>query len=543
MTRRGNSVWTVAAVAAVTCLTLVGCFSRSGGRAPVVARQEAKEQDEAFALNGVAPAPMATAAAGEPQPPPADREQYALIRENDFRLAAAEPLSTFSVDVDTASYANVRRLLNQGARVPPDAVRLEELVNYFDYRYPEPEGDAPFSVSTEVATCPWRTQHRLVRIGLKARSIDWGQRPSSNLVFLLDVSGSMDDPLKLPLVKKSVKMLLETLGENDRVAVVVYAGAAGLVLDSTTCDQKETILEALDQLQAGGSTAGGAGIELAYRVAQEHFVPGGLNRVILCTDGDFNVGVSDQGSLVRMIEEKARGGVFLTVLGFGMGNLQDSTLEQLADKGNGNYGYVDSELEARKLLVQEAGGTMMTVAKDVKIQVEMNPARVQAYRLIGYENRILAHQDFNDDTKDAGEIGAGHRVTALYEVVPVGVPIDVPGVDPLRYQQPAPTSSAAGSGELLFVKLRYKLPDGDTSTLVTTPVEDAGAGLDQASEDFHFAAGVAAFGMLLRDSRYKGDATWDLVRELSTGGRGADTSGYRADFLELVEKARAATAR
>ncbi len=487
---------------------------------------------------GCPEAPPQLVTGGVVQPPPLDREQYDLIQENSFRLAAQEPLSTFSVDVDTASYANVRRMILAGQRPPVDAVRLEELVNYFPYDYPEPDGDQPFSVSAEVAGCPWQPQHRLVRIGLKARSIDWQQRPLSNLVFLLDVSGSMSDPNKLPLVKESMRLLLAQLGENDRVAMVVYAGAAGLVLDSTSCDRKEEILAALSSLQAGGSTAGGAGIELAYRVAQEHFVPGGLNRVILCTDGDFNVGVSDRGSLVRLVEDQAKAGVFLTVLGFGMGNLQDSTLEQLADKGNGNYAYVDSALEARKVLVEQAGGTLLTVAKDVKIQVEMNPARVAAYRLIGYENRVLAHQDFNDDRKDAGEIGAGHTVTALYQVVPVGVPIEVPGIDPLRYQQPTQVSAAAGGPELLFVKLRSKRPDGDTSSLVSLAVEDRGVALERSSEDFRFAAAVTAFGLLLRGSEQRGAASWEMVRTLAGASLGDDRGGYRAGFVALVDRAR-----
>ncbi len=334
-------------------------------------------------------------------------------------------------------------------------------------------------------------------------------------------------------------MLVEILDKNDRVAMVVYAGAAGLVLDSTSCDRQSTVLDALDSLSAGGSTAGGAGIELAYSVAQENFISGGLNRVILCTDGDFNVGVSDQGSLVRMIRSKAEGGVFLTVLGFGMSNLQDSTLESLADEGNGNYGYIDSELEARKVLVNEAGGTMITVAKDVKIQVEFNPAQVNGYRLIGYSNRMLAARDFSDDTKDAGEIGAGHTVTALYEVVPVGVEVVVPGVDELRYQGPAEPAEGAVQGELLHVKLRYKEPTGDTSRLVTLPVSDSAAGLDSATEDFHFAAAVAAFGMILRDSKHRGESSFDLVNDLASGGLGKDSHGYRADFLELVTMTRA----
>jgi Ca-activated chloride channel family protein len=489
--------------------------------------------DRAFKAMGPMPA-----VGGLRQPAPTSREGYDHIAENEFHRAAEDPLSTFSIDVDTASYANVRRMLNRNSRPPVDAVRIEELVNYFDYGYREPDDGRPFSVSVEVAGCPWKPAHRLARIGLKARSVDWGRRPSSNLVFLLDVSGSMNSPNKLQLVKKAMKMLVETLGENDRVAIAVYAGAAGLVLDSTSCDRSGAILEALEGLRAGGSTAGGAGINLAYKVAQENFIKGGLNRVILCTDGDFNVGVSDRGSLVRLIEKKAKSGVFLTVLGFGMGNLQDSSLEALADKGNGNYGYIDSELEARKVLVREAGGTLLTVAKDVKIQVEFNPAAVNAYRLVGYENRILAHRDFNDDTKDAGDIGAGHTVTALYEIVPAGTPLEVSGVDPLRYQKPSGLTSDASSGELLNVKLRYKLPDGDRSTLVELPVTDDGTKLSAASGDFHFAAAVAVFGMVLRDSKHGGAASLDLAAELAAGGKGRDEHGYRAEFIGLIAKAR-----
>jgi Ca-activated chloride channel family protein len=368
------------------------------------------------------------------------------------------------------------------------------------------------------------------------------QRPASNLVFLLDVSGSMEDPNKLPLLRRSLKMMVEHLGENDRVAIAVYAGASGLVLPSTPADRKGEILDALERLQAGGSTNAGAGIQLAYDLATENFIEGGVNRVILCTDGDFNVGVTNQSDLITMIEKKAKSGVYLTVLGFGMGNYKDSTLEKLADKGNGNYGYIDTIAEARKVLVSEMGGTLVTIAKDVKIQVEFNPNKVQAYRLIGYENRLLAAQDFNDDTKDAGEIGAGHTVTALYEIVPTGVALQVPGVDPLKYQQNPALSPAAGSGELFTLKLRYKQPDGDTSKLLTIPVRDARGSYARASTDFQFAASVAAFGMLLRDSPYKGTATYDAVLELGGEGARRDPHGYRAAFLDLVREARALSA-
>jgi Ca-activated chloride channel family protein len=474
----------------------------------------------------------------EPQPTVHNTEAYDHIRDNPFVLVATDPLSTFSIDVDTASYANVRRFLTQGQLPPPDAVRIEELINYFTYEYPAPSTDRPFSVNVEVAAAPWALKHRLVRVGLKGREIAFEDRRPSNLVFLLDVSGSMNSPLKLPLLKTAMKLLVEQLGENDTVSVAVYAGASGLVLPPTTCDKKETIVAALEQLQAGGSTNAGSGIQLAYETATANFIKGGVNRVILCTDGDFNVGITNRGDLVRLIEDKARSGVFLTVLGFGMGNYKDATLQDLADKGNGNHAYIDSEREARKVLVEQVGGTLVTIAKDVKIQVEFNPALVRAFRLIGYENRILRHQDFADDTKDAGEIGAGHTVTALYELVPVGQDIPVPGIDPLKYQKPPELTEAARAGELLTVKLRYKQPDGDTSTQIDVPVKDPGKGYDDASPDFKFAAAVAAFGMILRDSPFKAGANLDAVLELAADGVASDPGGYRAEFLALARKAK-----
>ena len=462
-------------------------------------------------------------------------EAYDHLTDNPFLAVGPNPLSTFSIDVDTASYANVRRFLQQGTLPPADAVRIEELINYFNYDYDAPTGDDPFATHVEVAGCPWAPDHRLARIGLKGMQISEDERPPSNLVFLLDVSGSMSSSNKLPLLKQAMKLLTNQLGHNDHIAMVVYAGAAGMVLPSTACDDDQAILGALDRLQAGGSTAGGAGIQLAYETAMDNFIEGGINRVILATDGDFNVGTTDRGSLVRMIEEKAKSGVFLTVLGFGMGNIKDATLEQLADKGNGNYAYIDSIDEARKVLVEEMGGTLVTIAKDVKIQVEFNPAEVTAYRLIGYENRILAAEDFNDDTKDAGEIGAGHTVTALFEIVPVGVAIDLPGVDDLKYQRSRNRRGA--SDEMLTLKLRYKQPDGDTSKLLTFPVTDDGHGYVAASDDFKFAASVAAYGMLLRDSPHKGTASFDGVIELAGEGLGEDSHGYRAQFIELARKA------
>ena len=467
---------------------------------------------------------------------PADfhTEAYDRIRDNPFLAVANNPLSTFSIDVDTASYANVRRFLAQGQLPPKDAVRIEELLNYFRYDYPEPRGETPFSVTTEVAACPWKPEHRLVRVGLRGRSVDAASVPPRRLTFLLDVSGSMDAPNKLPLLKEAMGLLVESLREQDRVAIVVYAGSSGLVLSPTSGDRKAEIRDALASLEAGGSTAGGEGIELAYEVAAQMFLPGGVNRVVLATDGDFNVGTTSLGELSRLIEAKRRRGVFLSVLGFGEGNLKDSTMEMLADRGNGNYAYIDGLAEARKVLVSEAGGTLVTIAKDVKIQVELNPGRVAAYRLVGYENRLLRAEDFADDRKDAGEIGAGHTVTALYEIVPRGVATSLPGVEPLRYRQPASLSGAAATEELMTVKLRYKEPDGETSRLLSVAVRDGGA---RASEDLRFAAAVAEFGLLLRESEHRGGATWAQARELAEGARGRDAGGYRAAFLDLVRRA------
>ncbi|MFP6604839.1 MAG: VWA domain-containing protein [Pirellulaceae bacterium] len=466
---------------------------------------------------------------------PGDR--YDRIYENRFLRVSNNPLSTFSIDVDTASYSKVRMYLQQHRMLPrPDAVRIEELLNYFNYKYEPPTNDQPFAARVEVAQCPWAPKHRLARIGIKGREIERTNRPFSNLVFLLDVSGSMSSANKLPLLKRGMKMLVDQLGENDRVAIVVYAGAAGLVLDSTSADHKDVILGALDRLRAGGSTNGGDGIQLAYRVALDHFIKGGVNRVILCTDGDFNVGTTGTGSLVRLAEANAKTGTFLTVLGFGMGNHNDAMMEQISNKGNGNYAFIDTEKEAHKVLVEQISSTLVTIAKDVKIQIEFNPQKVAAFRLIGYENRILAAEDFNDDKKDAGEIGAGHTVTALYEIIPVGVESDALGdVDKLKYQKKTKPSNTANNGELLTIKLRYKQPDGDTSTLLKFPVKDTGKRFGEADQDFRFAAAVAQFGMLLRDSQFKGDSTYAALREIATEAAANDDSGYRQEFLELVK--------
>jgi Ca-activated chloride channel family protein len=462
-------------------------------------------------------------------------EEYAHIAENGFRDARATPLSTFAIDVDRASYANVRRFLEQGQMPPADAVRIEELVNYFEYDDPDPTGDEPFAVRTEVADAPWNPRHRLVRIGIQGRRMDVGEMPASNLVFLVDVSGSMEHDL--PLVKAALARLVDELRERDRVGIVVYAGAAGVVLEPTS--EKREILDALDQLQAGGSTAGGEGIRLAYRLARDSFIRGGNNRVILATDGDFNVGVSSEGELVRLIEQEREAGIFLTVLGFGTGNLADARMEALADHGNGNYAYVDGEDEAEKVLVREMGGTLFTIARDVKVQVEFNPALVESYRLIGYENRVMAAEDFNDDRKDAGELGAGHTVTALYEVVPAGGGSGVrPRVDPLRYQDRRARAGERASGELMTVKLRYKAPDGGESRLIERAVRDARRPLDAASADLRFAAAVAQWGMLLRGSRHAADASYEDVLELARGALGRDEHGDRAGFVRLVQSSR-----
>ncbi len=462
-------------------------------------------------------------------------EEYDRIYENEFLRVTSNPLSTFSIDVDAASYSNVRRFLNDNKMPPKDAVRVEELINYFTYDYDLPTDDRPFSVTTEISDCPWQAEHRLVHIGLQSTPVPTEDLPPSNIVFLLDVSGSMDYPDKLPLLKKAFRLLVNELRKEDRVAIVVYAGASGLVLPPTPGDQKETILEAIGRLRAGGSTAGGAGIQLAYAVAQQNLLKDGNNRVILATDGDFNVGISSSADLVRLIEEKRSSGVYLTVLGFGTGNLKDSRLEQLADKGNGQYAYIDNLLEARKTLVAEMGATLFTIANDVKVQVEFNPARVSAYRLIGYENRLLKKEDFADDTKDAGEMGAGHSVTALYEIIPAGVEADLPGADSLKYQVVGVRPEALTSPEMLTVKIRYKVPGDSTSQLVSVPVVDSDLAMTATSDNFRFSAAVAEFGMLLRDSKFRGDATYAGVIDLAKASQGTDAEGYRQEFIRLAE--------
>jgi len=464
-------------------------------------------------------------------------ESYDRIYENPFLPVPQNPLSTFSIDVDAASYANIRRYINNSQMPPKDAVRIEEMVNYFSYDYPAPGDEHPFSIYTEMGECPWNKEHKLVHIGLQGKKIETENAPPSNLVFLLDVSGSMNASNKLPLLKKSFKLLVNQLKESDQISIVVYAGAAGLVLPPTSGSKKTEILEALDMLQAGGSTAGGAGIQLAYKIAKDNFIKQGNNRVLLATDGDFNIGASSDAEMVRMIEEKRKDGIFLTVLGFGMGNYKDSKMEKLADKGNGNYAYIDNILEAKKVFINELGSTLFTIAKDVKIQIEFNPVRVSAYRLIGYENRILRSEDFNDDKKDAGELGAGHTVTALYEIVPVGVKLDLPEVDELKYQHAKVYNNPKNSEEWLTVKFRYKNPADTVSNLIAMPLtEEKSHRLSETSENFRFAAAVAGYGMLLRDSKYKGNITTSDIVDMAKNSSGDDKFGYRSEFVKMVEK-------
>lgn len=465
-------------------------------------------------------------------------EGYNKITDNPFVSVHQNPLSTFSIDVDGAAYSNVRRFINEKTLPPAGAVRIEELINYFSYDYAQPKNDHPFAVQTELVNCPWNKNHHLALIALQGKKIEEGNLPASNLVFLVDVSGSMMDENKLPLVKASLNLLTDKLRPQDRVAMVVYAGAAGLVLDATAGNQKEKIKDAINALEAGGSTAGGAGIQLAYNVARKNFMEGGNNRIILCTDGDFNVGESSDDAMERLIEKERKSGVFLSVLGFGMGNYQDAKMQLLADKGNGNHAYIDGISEAKKVFVNEFGGTLFTIAKDVKLQIEFNPAIVKGYRLIGYENRMLAKEDFNNDAKDAGELGSGHTVTALYEIIPAGSNETIDSVDALRYQKNTGSKESANFGsEYMFVKLRYKKPDGDKSILLTHSVHNQVTEIINSNPNIHFAASVAAFGMLLRDSPHKGKADFDLVYELAQNALGADKEGYRKEYLRLVRDA------
>ncbi len=514
----------------------------AGDKAPVVCKTEAVAYDMAAPASRAAG--KSTGFYNQPMYHDYNTESYANLDENGYKDPLKAPYSTFSIDVDNASYSNVRRFINLGQEVPPDAVRIEEMINYFKYDYPKPAGEHPFSVYTETGICPWNKNHYLLHIGLRGKDIDRNELPPSNLVFLLDVSGSMDQPNKLPLLKSALGLLVNELRAQDRVAIVVYAGAAGVVLESTPGSNKETIMQALDNLQAGGSTAGGQGIMLAYRIAEKNYIKEGNNRIILATDGDFNVGVSDNASMERLVEEKRGLGVCMTVLGFGMGNIKDDKMEIIADKGNGNYAYIDNIQEARRVLVQEFGGTLFTIAKDVKFQIEFNPAYVKSYRLVGYENRMLADEDFNDDTKDAGEMGAGHTVTALYEIVPAGSDeTGLPMVDPLRYQNGmaeeevrSPLKDAPR--ELCNIKLRYKLPDGLTSRMFSKTVGTEIKNVGETTDRFRFSASVAAFGMILRNSSFRGTATVADVISLASNSRGNDPDGYRAEFVRLVQSAK-----
>jgi Ca-activated chloride channel homolog len=462
-------------------------------------------------------------------------ESYDKINENEFLDALQNPLSTFSIDVDVASYGNVRRFINSGSLPPIDAVRTEEFVNYFTYKYPEPAGKHPFSVSTELASVPWNPSHCLLMIGLQGKHISLEYLPPSNLVFLLDVSGSMEAANKLPLVKSAFRLLVNQLRNNDKVAIVVYAGSAGLVLPSTPGSEKATIMKAIDELEAGGTTAGGQGIILAYKIARDNLLKDGNNRVILATDGDFNTGASSDAEMERLIEEKRKDGIYLSVLGFGMGNYKDSKMEKLADKGNGNYAYIDNMLEAKKVFVGQLAGTLYTIAKDVKIQVEFNPAKVSAYRLLGYENRLLSKEDFNNDVKDAGDMGAGHSVTAFYEIVPVGVKIDLPKVDSLKYLHSSVQTIPTQTDELSTVKIRYKQPKDTTSILMEIPVQDKVNSFEKVSENFQFASSVVEFCMILRESKFMGTAHYDHVLECARAAKGEDKEGYRSEFIQLVE--------
>jgi len=505
----------------------VGCEAR-----------ESKTAGKQYQAVDSEPAFMVVAGA-EGSEPEFNTESYDVITENEFVNSLANPKSTFSIDVDTASYSNVRRMISEQKMPPAGAVRIEELINYFDYQYPSLESDGhPFSVHTDLGKCPWNEAHQLVRIGLKGKTFSRQKRPDCNLVFLLDVSGSMHSLNKLPLVKEAMRMLVENLDRRDQIAIVVYAGSSGVVLPSTSASDSDAILRAMDQLKAGGSTNGGEGINLAYQIAAKNFIEDGVNRVVLCTDGDFNVGVSSRSSLVDLIAAKAKSGISLSVLGFGTGNLKDDTMESLADRCDGNYAYIDSKLEARKALVEQINGTLITIAEDVKIQVDFNPARVDSYRLIGYENRMLENEDFADDKKDAGEIGAGHTVTALYEVVPTGADSPARTDSGSEFVETKLKADAANSDSVLKVNLRYKLPDETESKTFSVALDrKASDPVEMPSGDFQFAASVAAYGMLLRDSKFKGDVDWEWVVNSAKSSLGDDPNGYRSEFVKLARQA------
>jgi len=469
--------------------------------------------------------------------PNMNTEEYDKIVENEFLDAKSNPVSTFSIDVDNASYSNIRRILNYNEMPDKGAVRIEEMINYFDYDYPNPQGIHPFSFNTEISECPWNKENKLIHIGIQGKKMNYEDLKPSNLVFLLDVSGSMEDPNKLPLLRKSFKLLLDELSQDDKVSIVVYAGAAGLILPPTNASEKKKIMDALDGLQAGGSTAGGEGILLAYKTAKDAYIKDGNNRVILATDGDFNVGTSSTSSLVELIEEKRKDDIYLTILGFGMGNYKDGRMEQISNAGNGNYFYIDNIKEAEKVFVKEMRANMFTIAKDVKIQIEFNPAHVKAYRLIGYENRIMSKEDFDDDTKDAGELGAGHTVTALYEIVPSTSDWNVRKADDLKYQTTEINEDAKNSKEIMTIKFRYKPPKSDKSIKIEHAILNTVNNLESSSDNFRFSAAVAAFGMILRDSQFKGKADYNLVKDLAQGAKGSDVNGYRTEFISMVKTA------
>jgi Ca-activated chloride channel family protein len=500
-----------------------------------------EEQGEALEMITVEAAPAAAAMEMKADPianGDYNTEEYDNIKEIDFADAKNNPLSTFSIDVDNASYSNVRRIIESGNLPEKGAVRIEEFINYFEYSYPQPKGNDPFSISTEVWDTPWKDGHQLVRIGLQGKSLDYENLKPSNLVFLLDTSGSMESPEKLPLLREAFMLMVDNLPKGSRVSIVTYAGSAGVVLPSTSVDEKSDIKDALKNLQAGGSTAGGEGLELAYKTASENFIKEGNNRVILATDGDFNVGVSSRSGLMELIEKNKGKDIFLTICGFGMGNYKDGTMEEISNWGDGNYFYIDSMKEAEKVFSKELTANLFVIAKDVKVQVEFNPAQVQAYRLIGYENRMLKSEDFNDDLKDAGELGAGHRVTALYEIIPVGVKFDGRSVDKLKYQETGKATAGNGSGELLTVKLRYKPIKSDKSLLLERVVAAKSVPWEKASKDSKFASAVAGFGMLLRDSKFKGTLDYDLVEKLAKEGTAGNADEYKKEFLSIVEDAK-----
>lgn len=524
----------------ISAIQLSGCYGTKkmgepDQRTAEKSRPAQRHRVQLDALMAIAPAPGATAIDETRPTPDFNTEEYDLIRENVFKDTLQNPLSTFSIDVDTASYSNLRRFINMHRMPPKDAVRIEEMINYFDYDYPEPKTKHPFSITTELGPCPWNSNNHLVHIGLQGKRLNYKDLKPANLVFLIDSSGSMQSSNKLPLLKKSFKLLLNELGDQDRIAIVAYAGSAGLVLPSTPATQKERIMDALDSLRAGGSTAGGAGIQLAYQVAKENLIKKGNNRVILATDGDFNVGVSSTSDLVRLIEEKRRDSIYLTILGFGMGNYKDGRMEQISNAGNGNYFYIDNIREAEKVFVREMRANLFTIAGDVKIQIEFNPAKVKAWRLIGYENRVLAKEDFDDDKKDAGELGAGHTVTALYEVVPADLHKTPPNDSALKYQETHIKPEAAESEEMLTVKFRYKPIGQDVSRLIEKVVSRESFSDIKPSENYRFSAAVAGLGMLLRDSEFKGNLTYKKVLELAMGAKGEDVNGDRAEFIQIVK--------